>query len=61
VDAVERIVLTPFQEAPQGTMPAERAVVRHMVNPEGETTLVLSPEALEPGCGDAYRGDAERT
>jgi positive phototaxis protein PixI len=58
VDTVERIVQTSFHDAPQWGTTAERGLVRYTVNLEGETTLVLSLEALEPGVGSVYREDA---
>jgi chemotaxis signal transduction protein len=58
VDTVERLVQTPCHDAPQRGTTSEHALVRHMVNLEGETTLVLALEALEPGAGSVYREDA---
>jgi chemotaxis signal transduction protein len=60
VDTVERIVQTSFHDAPQSAMTAERGLVRYTANLEGETTLVLSLEGLEPGAGSLYREDAGR-
>jgi chemotaxis signal transduction protein len=58
VDTVEQIVDTPFHHAPQGAVPSERALAPYIVNLDGETTLVLSTEALDPGAGSAYREGA---
>jgi purine-binding chemotaxis protein CheW len=60
VDTVERIVQTSFHDTPQWGMSSEHALVRYMVNLEGETALVLSLEALEPEVGSAYREDSGR-
>jgi chemotaxis signal transduction protein len=57
VDTVERIVHTPFHQAPQGVAASERALAPYIANLEGETTLVLSPEALDPGTDSAHVDD----
>jgi chemotaxis signal transduction protein len=54
VDTVERIVHTPFHKAPSGVVAFERALAPYIANLEGETTLILSPEALDPGTGFAH-------
>jgi chemotaxis signal transduction protein len=60
VDTVERIVQTSFHDAPQWGTTSERALVRYTADLEGDTTLVLSLEALEPGSAGTYREDAGR-
>jgi chemotaxis signal transduction protein len=57
VDTVERIVDTPFHQAPQGVNASERGLAPFIVNLDGETTLVLSPEALDPGMDGAADAD----
>jgi chemotaxis signal transduction protein len=60
VDTVERIVHALYHHAPQSTVTPEQALAPYIVNLEGETTLVLSPEALDPGAAGAYREDTEQ-
>jgi chemotaxis signal transduction protein len=61
VDSVERIVDTPFSEAPRCAAPSELPLAPYTVNLEGDTALVLSPEALDPGAGIALPEGAEQT
>ncbi len=60
VDSVERILHTPFQDAPRHDGMSERNPAPYIVNLEGETVQVLALEVLDPGATGAYREEAEQ-